>query len=202
MAVALTEKENARKRRNYFSHKQVVTTAATVVSVREPKAYSTMSHFRKKWISFKGDFHSDVDKPTKTHWKIWRKRATTPAPPPPPPPPQALFNLNLPIVISSTHNYYGNKQTEEERKHHYLQSKDEPQKAQSIVQQLTIIPSFNANLFLIVVLVALFVITFGILQIHRTISILNTGIDLIRHTLTTSVFITKAMMTSIMSFFF
>jgi hypothetical protein len=199
MAVALNEKENDRKRRNYFSHKQVVATAATVVSAREPKSYSTMTHFRKKWISFKGDFHSDVDKPTKTHWKIWRKRTTTPALPPAP---QALFNFNLPIVISSTHNYYGNKQTEEERKHHYLQSKDEPQKAQSIVQQLTIIPSFNANLFLIVVLVALLVIAFGILQIHRTISILNTGIDLIRHTLTTSVSITKTMMTSIMSFFF
>ncbi|KAI8878424.1 hypothetical protein K501DRAFT_336761, partial [Backusella circina FSU 941] len=204
MTVVINEKENDRKKTSYFSHKQVVATAATVASARDPKTYSTMAHFRKKWISFKNEFHSDVDKPPNSHkmnWKIWKRRTSKTSPIPQQ---QALFNFNLPIVISSTHNYYDNKQTEEGRRHYYLQSKDELQKApsHSIMQQLTIIPSFNANLFLIVVLVALLVIAFGILQIHRTISILNTGIDLIRHTLTISVSITRTLISSVMSLFF
>ncbi|KAI7889294.1 uncharacterized protein EV154DRAFT_515130 [Mucor mucedo] len=83
-----------------------------------------------------------------------------------------VFSLNVPITISNTTTHYNTK-TEGSTSTGNT----------SVVQQLVILPPIQIYGFMFLVAFFLFVITFALLQVHRTISIIELAVDGITYTL-------------------
>lgn len=85
-----------------------------------------------------------------------------------------VFSLSVPITISS--HYYSKEETT-----------TRPTKANSLVQQLVILPPLQVYGFLFLAILFLLVIAFALLQVHRIISILELGVNGIKYVLVGSV---------------
>ncbi|KAL0140330.1 hypothetical protein V8B55DRAFT_1506249 [Mucor lusitanicus] len=86
----------------------------------------------------------------------------------------SLLTVSVPITISSTSHYYGNS------------SPSKPTTSStstSIVQQLIILPPLQVYGFMFLSALLLLVIAFAILQIHRTLSILQLAVDGLKYVL-------------------
>jgi hypothetical protein len=77
-----------------------------------------------------------------------------------------MFSVNVPITISNTTHYYGNS--------------DKKPVSSSIVQQLIILPPMQVYSILFIIVLSLLVLAFAILEVHRTISILQSAVDCVK----------------------
>lgn len=85
-----------------------------------------------------------------------------------------VFSLSVPITISS--HYYSKEETT-----------TRPTRANSLVQQLVILPPLQVYGFLFLAILFLLVIAFALLQVHRMISIVELGVNGIKYVLVASV---------------
>lgn len=82
-----------------------------------------------------------------------------------------VFSLNVPITISNTT--------------HYSSKSEGPATTEytSVVQQLVILPPIQIYGFMFLIALLLFVFAFALLQVHRTISIIELAVDGLKYTL-------------------
>lgn len=83
-----------------------------------------------------------------------------------------VFSLNVPITISNTTTHYNSKTKDSTRAGY-----------SSVVQQFVILPPLQIYGFMFLVTLFLFIIAFALLQVHRTISIIELAVDGIKYTL-------------------
>ncbi|MBM6388139.1 MAG: hypothetical protein JSY10_30045 [Paenibacillus sp.] len=84
------------------------------------------------------------------------------------------FSLSVPITISNTTSHYHSK----------TDSSVSTQSGNSIIQQFVILSPFQIYGFMFLVALFLLVVFFGLLQVHRTISIIELGVEGIKYILT------------------
>ncbi|KAI9485769.1 MAG: hypothetical protein EXX96DRAFT_546403 [Benjaminiella poitrasii] len=85
----------------------------------------------------------------------------------------SIFNIAVPISISNTTHYYASNST----------TLSKPTAPTSVIQQWIVLPPLQVYGFMALIALFLLVVAFGILQIHRTISILQIAVDGVRYSL-------------------
>lgn len=165
------------------------TTALTKVKRKDPHVnQDTHLRFKAQMTKFKGYFHkkeklvvataastaSSTTSSTSTQKRFWSKKeksneiimqqqTNTVG---------SLLTVSVPITISNTSHYYGNSN-----------NPSTAPTATSIVQQLVILPPLQVYGFMFLSALLLLVIAFALLQIHRTLSILQLAVDGLKYVL-------------------
>ncbi|KAI8973590.1 hypothetical protein BDF20DRAFT_883195, partial [Mycotypha africana] len=108
----------------------------------------------------------------------------------------SIISVGVPISISSTTNnhYYGSSANTMQGKPSSIST--------SIVQQMVILPPFQVYGFMLIVTLLLLVIAFAILQLHRTITIIDTLLAGVSYTLVGLASTSASIATYFKSFFF